>query len=89
MDLNQVTVLCTDPAASLRFYRRLGPRQIVDPPQHEARFPCPVDPGPASPPQARPWLCRKTYLYDLAGDSAPIADAGESRKRRPWRILGG
>lgn len=34
MDLNQVTVPCTDYAVSVQFYRRLGLRQIVDsPPQ--------------------------------------------------------
>ena len=41
MDLNQVTVPCTDYAASVTFYRRLGLRQIVDDPPDDARFECP------------------------------------------------
>ncbi len=89
MDLNQVTVLCTDHAASLRFYRGLGPRQIVDEPQHDAGFAGPADPGPASPPQARPRLCREAYLLDLAGNSVSMPGAGESRKSRPRRLRGG
>jgi len=42
MDLNQVTVPCTDYAASVLFYRRLGLRQIVDDPPDDARFECPA-----------------------------------------------
>ena len=38
MDLNQVTVPCTDYGASVRFYKTLGLRQIVDSPPHYARF---------------------------------------------------
>lgn len=38
MRLNQVTVGCTDYAASVAFYRRLGLRQIVDSPPDYARF---------------------------------------------------
>ena len=38
MNLNQVTVPCTDYAASVTFYRRLGLRQIVDSPPRYARF---------------------------------------------------
>jgi len=38
MDLNQVTVPCTDYAASVRFYRTLGLRHIVDSPPRYARF---------------------------------------------------
>lgn len=38
MDLNQVSVPCTDYEASVEFYRTLGLRQIVDSPPHYARF---------------------------------------------------
>ncbi len=38
MDLNQVTVPCTDYDASLRFYQTLGLRQIVHSPPRYARF---------------------------------------------------
>ena len=38
MRLNQVAVGCTDYAASVVFYRRLGLRQIVDSPPDYARF---------------------------------------------------
>lgn len=38
MDLNQVTVPCTDYEASVRFYKSLGMRQIVDSPPRYARF---------------------------------------------------
>ena len=42
MNLNQVTVPCTDLAASVAFYRALGLRQIVSSPPDYARFECPV-----------------------------------------------
>jgi catechol 2,3-dioxygenase-like lactoylglutathione lyase family enzyme len=42
MNLNQVTVPCTDLAASVAFYRALGLRQIVNSPPDYARFECPV-----------------------------------------------
>jgi hydroxymethylpyrimidine/phosphomethylpyrimidine kinase len=38
MDLNQVTVPCTDYEASVRFYKALGLKQIVDSPPRYARF---------------------------------------------------
>ncbi len=38
MELNQVTVPCTDYAASVEFYGRLGLVQIVDSPPRYARF---------------------------------------------------
>ena len=38
MDLNQVTVPCTDYAASVRFYKALGLKQIVGSPPRYARF---------------------------------------------------
>ncbi len=38
MRLNQVTVGCTDYAASVRFYQTLGLTQIVDAPPRYARF---------------------------------------------------
>ena len=38
MELNQVTVPCTDYAASVDFYTRLGLVQIVDSPPRYARF---------------------------------------------------
>ncbi len=38
MDLNQVTVPCTDYEASVLFYKALGLRQIVDSPPRYARF---------------------------------------------------
>lgn len=38
MDLNQVTIPCTDYAESVRFYTQLGLRQIVDSPPSYARF---------------------------------------------------
>ena len=41
MRLNQVTVGCTDYAASVRFYRTLGLTQIVDAPPRYARFETP------------------------------------------------
>lgn len=42
MDLNQVTVPCTDLEASVAFYRQLGLRQIVSNPPDYARFECPA-----------------------------------------------
>ncbi|HYV19964.1 MAG TPA: GNAT family N-acetyltransferase [Verrucomicrobiae bacterium] len=42
MNLNQVTVPCTDLAASVAFYRALGLREIVSSPPDYARFECPV-----------------------------------------------
>ena len=42
MNLNQVTLPCTNLARSVAFYRRLGFRQIVDAPPRYARFECPV-----------------------------------------------
>jgi catechol 2,3-dioxygenase-like lactoylglutathione lyase family enzyme len=41
MRLNQVTVGCTDYAASVQFYRTLGLVQIVDAPPRYARFETP------------------------------------------------
>ncbi len=41
MDLNHVTVPCTDLGASVAFYRKLGLRQIVSNPPTYARFECP------------------------------------------------
>lgn len=38
MELNQVTVPCTDYAASVDFYEKLGLVQIVDSPPRYARF---------------------------------------------------
>ena len=38
MDLNQVTLPCTDYAESVRFYEALGFRLIVDTPPRYARF---------------------------------------------------
>lgn len=38
MDLNQVTVPCTDYEASVQFYKKLGLRQIVNSPPRYARF---------------------------------------------------
>ena len=38
MELNQVTVPCTDYDASVAFYTKLGLRQIVDSPPRYARF---------------------------------------------------
>lgn len=38
MDLNQVTLPCSDYAATVAFYRRLGLTQIVDSPPRYARF---------------------------------------------------
>ena len=38
MKLNQVTVPCTDYAASVEFYRKLGLQLIVDSPPRYARF---------------------------------------------------
>lgn len=40
--LNQVTVPCTNYAASVAFYKQLGLIQIVDAPPRYARFECPV-----------------------------------------------
>ena len=42
MRLNQVTVGCTDYAASVAFYRTLGLTQIVDAPPDYARFETPA-----------------------------------------------
>jgi hydroxymethylpyrimidine/phosphomethylpyrimidine kinase len=41
MNLNQVTVGCRDLAESVRFYQKLGLRQIVSSPPDYARFECP------------------------------------------------
>ena len=38
MELNQVTLPCTDYAASVEFYTKLGLVQIVDSPPRDARF---------------------------------------------------
>lgn len=38
MELNQVTVPCTDYSESVRFYQQLGLKQIVDSPPRYARF---------------------------------------------------
>ncbi|MGB3625627.1 MAG: VOC family protein [Henriciella sp.] len=45
MRLNQVTVPCTDYAASVAFYKTLGLIQIVDSPPRYARFECPASDG--------------------------------------------
>lgn len=42
MDLNQVTLPCTDYDASVRFYRALGLTLIVDSPPRYARFETPT-----------------------------------------------
>lgn len=42
MDLNQVTVPCTDYDASVQFYKKLGLLQIVDSPPRYARFETPA-----------------------------------------------
>lgn len=42
MDLDQVTLPCTELDRSVRFYRALGLRQIVSNPPDYARFECPV-----------------------------------------------
>lgn len=42
MNLNQVTLPCTDLEASVAFYRALGLCQIVSNPPSYARFECPV-----------------------------------------------
>lgn len=42
MDLNQITVVCRDYGASVRFYRTLGLTQIVDSPPRYARFETPA-----------------------------------------------
>jgi catechol 2,3-dioxygenase-like lactoylglutathione lyase family enzyme len=42
MNLNQVTLPCTDLDVSVRFYQRLGFKQIVSNPPHYARFECPA-----------------------------------------------
>jgi hydroxymethylpyrimidine/phosphomethylpyrimidine kinase len=58
MDINQVTLPCTDYAASVEFYRRLGLTQIVDSPPRYARFETPggatlsIHAAPASGPGA-------------------------------------
>ena len=44
MDLNQITLPCTDLERSVAFYRRLGFRQIVSSPPRYARFECPSGP---------------------------------------------
>jgi len=41
MELNQVTLPCTDLAVSLEFYRRMGFSPIVSSPPDYARFECP------------------------------------------------
>ena len=45
MRLNQVTVPCTDYAASVAFYKALGLVQTVDSPPRYARFECPGSDG--------------------------------------------
>ena len=42
MNLNQITVPCTDLETSVAFYLTLGLRQIVSNPPDYARFECPV-----------------------------------------------
>lgn len=41
MNLNQVTLVCTDYTASVEFYKTLGLTQIVDSPPRYARFETP------------------------------------------------
>ena len=41
MNLNQVTVACTDVARAIEFYSKLGLRLIVKSPPKYARFECP------------------------------------------------
>ncbi len=41
MNLNQITVPCTEYEASVQFYKKLGLRQIVDSPPRYARFESP------------------------------------------------
>lgn len=56
MNLNQVTLVCTDYAASVEFYKTLGLTQIVDSPPRYARFETPggatlsIHAGAAPPP---------------------------------------
>ena len=45
MILNQITIACTDYAASTAFYKALGLIQIVDAPPHYARFEMPDGDG--------------------------------------------
>lgn len=40
MNLNQITIACSDYNASVAFYQALGLRQIVDSPPRYARFEC-------------------------------------------------
>ena len=42
MDLNQVTIPCTNYEASVEFYKKLGLTQIVDSPPRYARFETPA-----------------------------------------------
>ncbi len=85
MRLNQVTVPCTDYAASVAFYRTLGLIQIVDSPPRYARFECPADDGgePAtfSLHYVEGWAgCDDPLVYfevdDLDGDYRRLMEAG-------------
>lgn len=81
MQLNQVTLPCTDYDRSVGFYTRLGLRQIVDAPPRYARFECPVGPHGGEPATLSLHL-----LPDWPGTDWPLVyleveDLGETHAR--------
>ncbi len=63
MQMNQITVVANDYAASVAFYRALGLRLIVDSPPRYARFECPVLPSQGPP---------ATFSISQTNHSAPV-----------------
>lgn len=79
MDLNQITLPCTDYHASVSFYKKFGVRQIVDNPPRYARFETPngttfsihtVDLVPENP---------ETIVYFEVDDVDAVVDHLQSR----------
>lgn len=71
MNMNQVTLACTDIQASKNFYLTLGFTLIVDTP-HYLRFACP-DGG-------------ATLSLNAAQRASTGVSAGENRLNPPWRV---
>jgi hydroxymethylpyrimidine/phosphomethylpyrimidine kinase len=76
MNLNQVTLPCTDYEASVAFYRRLGFTQIVASPPRYARFEC--ESGATFSlhlvPDARPPTSGIVVYFEVGDLDATVAD---------------
>jgi len=85
MDLNQVTVSCTDYDRSVEFYQKLGLRLIVNSPPRYGRLQS-LGIEFETEPTDQDWLWREAYLCGLAGNRLCIYHAGENRRFPSWRI---